>query len=340
MEALMNYIIRKKTCLVFILFTLFLFPIVSCGGDDSGDGGSDDEDFRGEMRSFVSEISDYAKGIKGSFAIIPQNGVELFTLDGEHEGEIAKDYLAKIDATGQEDLFYGYDEDDKATENEEMEWIKGFLDIGKAEGITIMVTDYCSTPSNMNDSYAKSQSAGFISFAADSRDLDQIPSYPAAPFAENSNDITAIAQAKNFLYLINPSQFATKEAMITAIKATNYDAVLIDAFFNEAILGTSDVEQLKVKANGASRIVICYMSIGEAENYRYYWKDEWDTNPPSWMAEENPDWEGNFKVRYWDSEWKNIIYGNQTAYLDLILACGFDGVYLDIIDAFEYFEDN
>jgi len=30
------------------------------------------------------------------------------------------------------------------------------------------------------------------------------------------------------------------------------------------------------------------MSIGEAEDYRYYWKEEWRTNPPMWVGEEHP----------------------------------------------------
>jgi len=34
-----------------------------------------------------------------------------------------------------------------------------------------------------------------------------------------------------------------------------------------------------------------------------------------------------------------IIFGTESAYLDQILNSGFDGVYLDIIDAFEYFEE-
>ena len=34
-----------------------------------------------------------------------------------------------------------------------------------------------------------------------------------------------------------------------------------------------------------------------------------------------------------------IIYGNNNSYLEKILDAGFDGVYLDIIDAFEYFEN-
>ena len=81
------------------------------------------------------------------------------------------------------------------------------------------------------------------------------------------------------------------------------------------------------------------MSIGEAEDYRYYWREDWVAEPPSWLADENPDWPGNYKVRYWDTDWQSIIYGTGDSYLGQILAAGFDGVYLDIIDAFEYFEE-
>ena len=50
--------------------------------------------------------------------------------------------------------------------------------------------------------------------------------------------------------------------------------------------------------------------------------------------------EGNYTLRrrYWHPDWKKIIYGNSDAYLDRIVAAGFDGVYLDKIDVFEYFE--
>lgn len=80
------------------------------------------------------------------------------------------------------------------------------------------------------------------------------------------------------------------------------------------------------------------MSIGEAEDYRYYWKEEWASNPPSWLDAENPDWEGNFKVRYWDTAWQDIIFGSDSSYMSKIINAGFDGVYLDIIDAYEYYE--
>lgn len=57
-----------------------------------------------------------------------------------------------------------------------------------------------------------------------------------------------------------------------------------------------------------------------------------------WLVEENPNWPGNYKVRYWMSEWQALFFGSAEAYLNKVLAAGFDGAYLDLIDAFEYFE--
>ena len=80
------------------------------------------------------------------------------------------------------------------------------------------------------------------------------------------------------------------------------------------------------------------MSIGEAEDYRYCWQSSWSTNRPSWLDAENPNWEGNYKVKYWNKDWQNIIFGNSSSYTQKVINAGFDGVYLDIIDAFEYYE--
>ncbi|MHA1249170.1 MAG: endo alpha-1,4 polygalactosaminidase [Candidatus Helarchaeota archaeon] len=105
------------------------------------------------------------------------------------------------------------------------------------------------------------------------------------------------------------------------------------------MLNSSDINQLKLKPSGSKRLVLAYLSIGEAEDYRYYWKSEWNTNPPDWLCNENPNWLGNYKVKYWYAEWQNIIFGNNESYVYKIINSGFDGIYLDIIDAFEYFKD-
>jgi cysteinyl-tRNA synthetase, unknown class len=90
---------------------------------------------------------------------------------------------------------------------------------------------------------------------------------------------------------------------------------------------------------GGPKIVLCYMSIGQSENYRWYWQPEWEKNPPSWLDEPDGVWAGDHWVRYWDTEWQRIIYGTPESYLDRILALGFDGVYLDRVDAYWYYQD-
>ncbi|MFN8208813.1 MAG: endo alpha-1,4 polygalactosaminidase [Bacteroidales bacterium] len=325
---------------IFILLGLSSgLTFISCTSEADKRPLPEGMDFRQEMRNFVAEISGYAKSSNPQFIIIPQNGQELVTQNGEGDGSLAAAYLDTIDGVGREDLFYGYDNDDKATPVDERTYMLGYLDICEANGVEVLVTDYCSTHTKMDDSYSQNAMHQFTSYAAPERDLNLIPDYPLHPFNENGNVINSLSEAKNFLYLIDPGSYGSKEEMITQIGASNYDALIIDLFYEENALKAADVESLRAKANGGSRLVICYMSIGEAEDYRFYWQSSWNSERPAWLDAENPDWEGNYKVRYWDPGWKSIIYGSSTAYLDKILAAGFDGVYLDIIDAFEYFEE-
>jgi cysteinyl-tRNA synthetase, unknown class len=90
---------------------------------------------------------------------------------------------------------------------------------------------------------------------------------------------------------------------------------------------------------GGPKIVLCYMSIGQAENYRWYWQPDWGQNPPAWLDEGDTQWAGDYWVRYWHPEWQQIIYGTPDSYLDKIIALGFDGVYLDRVDAYWFYQD-
>jgi cysteinyl-tRNA synthetase, unknown class len=305
----------------------------SCDSDDEKDT-LPSLNFRSEMRQFVQEISTYSKSKKSNFSIIPQNGQELLADNSEASGSPVLSYINAIDAVGREDLFYGYEDDDQATPAEDNEYMISFCDIAKQFGKPVLTTDYCFTHSKMDDSYAKNEEKGYASFAADHRELDNIPQYPVSVHNVNASDVTVISQAKNFLYLINPSAFATKQEFLDAVRETNYDLVLIDLFFNDETLTATDVSSLKTKANGGSRIVIAYMSIGEAEDYRYYWNDL----DKSLIYESNPDWPGNYAVKYWEPKWKSVIYGNDNSYTKKLIDAGFDGAYLDIIEAYEYFE--
>lgn len=303
---------------------------------DSGNNNNENRDFKEDMRKLVIGISQKAKIYRPNFIVIPQNGIELVTTTGDADGSPALEYLNAIDGHGQEDFLYGYDNDNETTPANVTSYLKGFLDISKNAGNTILAIDYCSTLSHISHSYAANNGFGYVSFAAPERSLNVVPA--SEPNNVNANTITTLSQAKNFLYLINPENFASKSDFINAVTATNYDAVIMDMFLNDEAFTAAEVTQLRNKANGGKRLVICYMSIGEAENYRYYWQSSWTNNKPDWIAAENPDWPGNYKVKYWNDDWQFIIYKSADSYLDKIVSAGFDGVYLDIIDAFEYFE--
>ena len=124
---------------------------------------------------------------------------------------------------------------------------------------------------------------------------------------------------------------------LTAIGNTPYDLAVIDYSADGSESGeltNAEIAALK-HGPGGEKIVIAYMSIGEAEDYRFYWQSDWTPQSQGWIDTENPDWQGNYKVHYWDPEWQAIIFD----YTDRLLAAGFDGAYLDIIDAYEYYAD-
>ena len=327
----------NKTKTIYVVLATLLF--LSCEKDVNEPPPAGVRNFRQDMRDFVQSISAYGRARNADFIVIPQNGQELITKNGEAAGDPATAYLDAIDGVGREDLFYGYNRDNEATPIDDSEYMLAYLDLCEKNGVQVLTTDYCSSHDKMDASLSKNAARGYISFAAPRRDLDVIPDYPKTPFNVNEQNTAALADAANFLYLINPEKFESKSAFISALAQTDYDLIIMDCFFNEQLFTAGEINSLKKKHNGGARLVVSYMSIGEAEDYRFYWRDEWKGKPPDWLDKENPDWEGNFKVRYWDEEWQKIIFGGNEAYLDKILNSQFDGVYLDIIDAFEYFEN-
>ncbi|MGW1456232.1 endo alpha-1,4 polygalactosaminidase [Salegentibacter agarivorans] len=317
---------------IYMLCCLFL----SCG-EHMAQESNNNVDYRQEMREFVIEISEIAKEENPNFIVVPQNGVQLVSKESKFKKTPALDYLNAIDAVAQEDLFYGYPKLNKITPKADNLYLRKYLDLAKDEGKQVLVTDYCSGFKLMKNSYKLNEENNYTSFAAPRRELDRIPAYPV--FNENNKNISHLSEAKNFLYLLNYAEYSSKYDLITELAFTNYDLIIMDLFFHNEAFTAEDIQKLKKKKNGAERLVISYLSIGEAEDYRFYWEENWNSKSPTWLVEENPEWEGNFKVEYWNADWKDLIYGSENAYLSKIIAAGFDGVYLDIIDGYQYFED-
>ena len=138
----------------------------------------------------------------------------------------------------------------------------------------------------------------------------------------------------DYLYIL-------QEIDLEEIGETEFDLVIMDYSLegdDESRFKFEEIAGLKNSTGG--KLVLSYLSIGEAETYRWYWEKKWDMirdgkpdpGAPSWLGPSNPEWPENYKVRYWEPEWKEVVYD----YLDRVVEAGFDGVYLDIIDAYEY----
>jgi cysteinyl-tRNA synthetase len=144
----------------------------------------------------------------------------------------------------------------------------------------------------------------------------------------------------SFAYVLQADSFAkTKPAAVAKLKESGRDWIVLDATF----AGDTPWEQTDldtIRRGKAGRKVVAYLSIGEAEDYRPYWQSEWVSNgkpsaaAPAWLGIENPEWKGNYQVKYWNADWQRLIL----AAIDDAMARGFDGVYLDIVDGFETYE--
>ena len=117
---------------------------------------------------------------------------------------------------------------------------------------------------------------------------------------------------------VNDFLYQLQDIDLKAVGKTAYDLVIMDYSSSGGEDGRFSQEQIRALKHspGGPKIVLAYMSIGEAEDYRFYWSREWDGNEPSWLEMENPDWPGNYKVRYWDQDWRTIVF----QYADRVLA--------------------
>ncbi len=155
---------------------------------------------------------------------------------------------------------------------------------------------------------------------------------------------TVSIKAESMAYVLQADRLAgSRAAVVERLASCERDIIVLDAMYNTSAEGAWTREEIaKIRQGKAGRRVLAYVSIGEAEDYRPYWQKDWDRNKdgqpdaaaPSFLNSENPDWKGNYRVRYWQPEWQKIMLPA----VDQVVQQGFDGIYLDIVDAFEFYE--
>lgn len=143
---------------------------------------------------------------------------------------------------------------------------------------------------------------------------------------------------------------------MATLAASPFDLLVVDYSSDGTQRGALRRDDLdRIRAGRPGRKVLAYLSIGEAESYRFYFRSSWVTGgresaclarpargAPRWLAFPNPDYCDNFAVRFWERSWQRVLFGvrrgRSKSYLDRIIDAGFDGVYLDIVDGFRYWD--
>ena len=289
------------------------------------------------MVELLGELHDYTHRHNSHFQLLANGGSPLYlTIDGNTAENAAK-MLQSVDGQLAESVFYGYNlQDGQKTPAEENAFFQHTLDTAKQGGLPVFVLDYVTDVQQAADSYTKNKQKGYVPLATPYRGLDNIP--PFSPPDVNSRDITRLDEASNYLVLLNPGKFASSTDYLQQLQDTDYDLLIIDLYLENRLLTQPEVKSLQRKKNGGKRLVFAYMSVGEAETYRRYWQPEWAKKIPHWLDKPNEDWQNNYRVKFWRPEWKHILYGSPDAYLDEIMAAGFDGAFLDVVDVYQYFQ--
>jgi cysteinyl-tRNA synthetase len=154
---------------------------------------------------------------------------------------------------------------------------------------------------------------------------------------------TAISAARSWGYQL--SGLAPAEA-----DNSPYDLLVLDATTGHAAdrpFHRAEIEDLKRKPDGSRRLVVSYLSIGEAEDYRgdYFTAEYLSEDAPDWLLGENPAWKGNRLIRFCSEGWQQTILGDaegrnvynsvEPAPLTRLVELGLDGVYLDRVDVYQ-----
>ncbi len=111
----------------------------------------------------------------------------------------------------------------------------------------------------------------------------------------------------------------------------SFDNTKLKSDLKLAILDPDNIPNPK-KIKNNNTLAIGYLSIGEAEEFRWYWKD---IAGKKFVLERNPDWEGDYYIDPRSAHWRSFVINK---IIPDILKKGYDGIFLDTIDTAEFLE--
>jgi cysteinyl-tRNA synthetase len=150
-----------------------------------------------------------------------------------------------------------------------------------------------------------------------------------------------LSDVKTFCYLL---QNMDSNEMQKVLRESHYDLYILEPCVTEKGNETFPIRSLIEEIRNYNRtiyhkepIILGYVDIGQAEEWRWYWHKRWEPGHPEWIVTVDPDgWDGCYPVAYWYPEWEDIvIYGAYgMSHIEVMLQNNFDGIYMDWVEAF------
>jgi cysteinyl-tRNA synthetase len=135
-----------------------------------------------------------------------------------------------------------------------------------------------------------------------------------------------------------------EDGAVAALAATDYPLLVLEPGHNFSDFSYDTpamISSLRRTPSRHRRLLLAYVDVGQAEDYRDYWEGDWVAptatrrGTPDFLVTMDPDgWSGNYPVAYWDSRWKSIWLG-ETGIAAQLARMGFDGIYLDWVEAYD-----
>ncbi len=301
--------------------------------------------YREYMRAMIEDLSIYAHGRNPKFVVVTEPGFDLtgwsrreFDLEEikrDRNAKISPDsivpvgapmrrYLQRIDGVMLNGQFCA-----------PLRVPRADLAAMMKQGVKMLSIDHCADAAQGS---AALQAAIRMNVVAhidldDSDAFDRVPT--RRPVPENSGNVEVLADAKNMLMMLDSRAYPSREEWVAAMADTNYDVLITDAFYKGNMpLSKDAIHSLKFKQMGARRLVLARLSLGYAEDERYYWQRDWKIGAPSWIQARAPGKPGSYVVEFWNPAWKAIVGKYFAGIMDL----GFDGVVLDGVEAYRRYE--
>ncbi len=299
-------------------------------------------DQRELMRSFIRDISSYARSQKRDFIVIAKGNLELLAkIDAteESKGAPARAYMRSINGVIDEGLFFGSKIIGQATPDEKLQKRLEMTELAKKNRLKVLVVDYVENGQQASQSYHLNTAKGYIPYAANAKgeNLNSVPPFSKSPINENPKSILSLREMKNFVYLGETSGFGRQDEFAFKMHENNFDMLVVDVFHGDQPLTRQAIETLKYKKIGAKRLVLAHMDIGSAAVYDYFWKSDWREGSPSWISSPHKDNPDKYFVQYWHPGWQSIIFGDTGSFVYGLIAQGFDGVVIDGLEAYKFF---